>query len=198
MARYYTPSGRLIQRPYEDRDEYLRHWGDSDVIDAEPDTAGRPLHYTLNEKRIVYGGGGIRPDITIPDPPAPNEVQSKLEASRLFFEFANEYATRTLDKDTVAFKNFLHEYRVDDDALEEFYTQALATDIIEITRDELEENADYIRTALKRELAGNLWGQTARYRVYLQDDEVVADARSHFSEAEMMARVYIEAVENQR
>lgn len=198
VARYYTPSGRLIQRPYEDREEYLRHWGDADNADADPDTAGRPLHYTLNEKRIVYGGGGIRPDIVIPNPPAPNEVQSKLEASRLFFEFANEYATRTLDKDTVAFNDFLNEYEVDDDALEEFYTHALATDVIEVTQDELNENADYIRTALKRELAGNLWGQTARYRVYLQNDEVVANALSHFSEAEMMARVYTEAVENQR
>ena len=196
VARYYTPSGRLIQRSYENRDEYLQHWGQPES--AEPDTAGRPIFYTLNEKRAVYGGGGISPDIRIPSPPSPTEAESKLEGTRLFFEFSNEFATRNLSVDEITFDSFRKEYRIPDDALDDFAARALAADGIEITAEELDESRDYIRDALKRELAGNLWGQTARYRVYLEGDEVLAEALNQFPKAEMMAKVYAGSVDNQR
>ena len=64
VARYHTPSGRVIQRPYErgKRNEYyLDHLrGYADSLDGEA-----PQYRTLKEGRIVKGGGGIRPDILI-------------------------------------------------------------------------------------------------------------------------------------
>jgi carboxyl-terminal processing protease len=205
VARYYTPSGRLIQRPYKDRDEYMRHWGrqrdeneTDDAVSAEPDTAGRPIHHTLNEKRVVYGGGGITPDIQIHAGRDPNEIQIKLEASRLFFEFANEYAARNLSADSITFSSFLHTYQVPDAAIEDFKAQALTADRVDVTREELDGEMDYIQDALKRELAGNLWGLSARYRVFLEGDVQLAEALKHFPEAEMMVKIYDEAVGNQR
>jgi carboxyl-terminal processing protease len=204
VARYYTPSGRLIQRPYDDRDEYLTHWRtdeeatEEEAVAAEPDTAGRPMFYTLNEKRMVYGGGGITPDVRLTAGPDPNEVQSKLEQSRLFFEFANEYVTKHMPKEKGSLNDFRLNWTLSEAGLREFEAQALASSVVKVTDAELKANRDYIRQAVKREIAGNLWGMEARYQVYLQDDVMVDEAVKHFPEAEMMARIYEEALETQR
>jgi carboxyl-terminal processing protease len=201
VARYYTPSGRLIQRSYADRDEYLRHWGQQvdEMQAAAEDTAGRPVFYTLNEKRKVYGGGGIMPDVTIPPGDGPNDLESLLEQTQLFFEFANEYATTHLNAETVSFDDFLHNFKMPPESIEDFYTQALANEALkETTREQLEEVEPYIQNALRREIAGNLWGLEARYRVYLETDETLANAMTHFPEAELMCRLYGESLSGQR
>ena len=124
--------------------------------------------------------------------------QSLLEQSRLFFEYANEYATKHLSVDEVSFPDFLQNFEMPESAVQEFDKTALASDLIEITQEELDANRTYIRQVLKQEVAGNLWGMEARYRVYLQRDTTVAAAMAHFPEAKLMARLYEEALSNQR
>ena len=203
VARYYTPSGRLIQRPYTDRDEYLAHWGNDEADEpaatsAQPDTAGRPVYYTLNERRPVYGGGGISPDIKISSPPDLTESQSKLEQSRLFFEYANEYSVKHPELVKMDLQAYLKSFQIPDEALNQFETRALASTVVKLSSQDLKASREYSRKALKRELAGNLWGQAARFRVLLQDDSQVAEAVKHFPEAELMAKVYGDALESQR
>lgn len=66
VARYHTPSGRVIQRPYEKgkKQEYyldhMRRYGEADSVDAQA-----PAYKTLRTGRTVYGGGGIRPDVVV-------------------------------------------------------------------------------------------------------------------------------------
>jgi carboxyl-terminal processing protease len=205
VARYYTPSGRLIQRSYKNREEYLNHWDEEDAAQsdsletiAEADTAGRPIYYTLNEHRQVRGGGGINPDIRIASPPDLTESESKLEQSRVYFEFAAEYSVKHPDLAKMDQAAFLKNYKVTDEMLNQLDQKALASTVVKLTADELKANREYSRKALKRELAGNIWGQAARYRVHLADDPVVAEALRHFPEAEMMAKVYEGVLENQR
>ena len=197
VARYYTPSGRLIQRPYEDRDEYLDHFrlADQDedgnaVAQAPADTTEKPVFYTLNEKRVVYGGGGITPDVEINLEREFNEIQVKLEQSQLFFEFAAEYVATHFDPATLNATEFVRDYQVTDATIDEFDAQALATDVVELSREELDAEREYIRAAIKRELAGNMWGINARYQVYVKDDPVLSEALTHFPEAVEMAKIY--------
>ncbi len=69
VARYHTPTGRVIQRPYEDGDKesyYERHvarYNDTDSVDI--DNTQREIYHTLRLGREVYGGGGITPDIIV-------------------------------------------------------------------------------------------------------------------------------------
>jgi carboxyl-terminal processing protease len=205
VAHYYTPSGRLIQRSYKNREEYLNHWDEEDAAQAdsleaaaEADTAGHPIYYTLNEHRAVRGGGGITPDIRISSPPDLNEAESKLEQSRVFFEYAAEYTVKHPELAKMEPQAFLKNYKVSDDMLNQLDQKALASTVVKLTPEELKTNREYSRKALKRELAGNIWGQAMRYRVHLADDPVVAEAMRHFPEAEMMAKVYEGALENQR
>ena len=68
VARYHTPSGRVIQRPYEKgkrREYYLDHLRRYDDAVRDSLDAGAPAFRTLRTGRTVYGGGGIRPDIVV-------------------------------------------------------------------------------------------------------------------------------------
>lgn len=65
IAHYHTPSGRVIQRPYQrgDREEYYAHYRERLYgEESEPSTNSLPRFTTLRSGRTVYGGGGIRPD----------------------------------------------------------------------------------------------------------------------------------------
>ena len=97
ISRYYTPSGRLIQTPYEggDLEEYYTHkslkettsFSKSKYVDSIPDSL---RFYTAN-KREVYGGGGILPDYIIPVDTLSSEVASAVLGSSLDQQFAREW-----------------------------------------------------------------------------------------------------------
>src|SRR6266705_6237102 len=83
-ARYYTPSGRLIQRDYNSLEDYLSHdEKDEDLISESKDIR------RTDGGRTVYGGGGIHPDVVVIDPTPP--VVDLLERAQMFFHFAVEY-----------------------------------------------------------------------------------------------------------
>ncbi len=194
VARYYTPSGRLIQRSYANREEYLEHWRQPDEADsAAADTTGKPRYYTIAEHRTVYGGGGITPDVRITASFDLSDAEIKIESSRNLFEFANTFANQHFDKKSADAADFLAHYRVPDDALQAYIKQAAADTSVGLTVDELTKEKEYIRTAIKREVAGNLWGLNARYQVIIKEDPEVAEAMKHFPEAAMMAKTYEEA-----
>jgi len=195
VARYYTPSGRLIQRDYADRDAYLDYFRKLNEGEIVEDNSNKPKFETLNEHRTVYGGGGITPDFKIEGDYNLTDVQTALEQHRVFFEFANIYAAKNLDANTMDEETFLRDFSLPDDALVDFVDLALKTEGIELDREAIEGEADYIRTAVKREIAANLWGATARYRVIIKDDTVLSRAIEHFPDAEDMARLYAKAEE---
>jgi len=131
VAHYYTPSGRLIQRPYENgRDEYIKE-GLDDIDPNDPDSlhvSGPVFHTDLG--REVYGGGGITPDIRLERPQQLNELEAQLRGTHVFFKFADDYLRRHDDVPKY-FDEFLLGYDISDEEMERFKTFA-ADDGIEI------------------------------------------------------------------
>jgi carboxyl-terminal processing protease len=82
-AKYYTPSGRLIQKPH------VRPKGNRKVLLNGDSCDSTKVYYTLN-RRTVYGGGGIRPDVAVRGK-SPSEYLDALEKEGLFFRFASQY-----------------------------------------------------------------------------------------------------------
>jgi carboxyl-terminal processing protease len=94
VARYYTPSGRLIQRDYSDRDAYLSAEFDEDFeegIEAEAEADSAREEYRTAGNRTVFGGGGITPDIHVDLAYPSAEITNELGADRAFFDFATQY-----------------------------------------------------------------------------------------------------------
>ncbi len=187
VARYYTPSGRLIQRDYTDREKYITE--DETQIEQETESdsalAKRPLFHT-GAGRVVYGGGGITPDVKIKKPYLYTKLLMELERSRAFFEFANAYEAKTRAKFT-DFDTFDHTYNVDDAVVRDF-TAFLKDKKVKYDADSLQAQTDAVRRSIKAEMARNLWGENERYHIIIEADPALVEALTYFPQAELMAR----------
>ncbi len=93
-AKYYTPSGRLIQRDYTSFFDYYTHFDNSaDGSEAPQVALGNDPEFTTDLGRTVFGGGGITPDVLIDFPELPPKLQF-LYARNAFFDFAVDYVSR--------------------------------------------------------------------------------------------------------
>lgn len=174
VQRYYTPSGRCIQKPYDDgldtyfRDKELRYKnGEYFTLDSVqmPDSL---KYYTYFNKRLVYGGGGIIPDIFVPlDTTDNSDYFSELIRSGVNNEWALTYTDKNRDE-------LLRKYPTVDKFVEEFnFTEAEIQDLIatgekeEIPFDEVgfktSENSLKIRT--KALVTRDLYGNEGFYKV---------------------------------
>jgi carboxyl-terminal processing protease len=202
VARYYTPSGRLIQRDYTDRENYS---SEEAIIEAEAEVeealgpegkAEKKLPaYKTDAGRTVFGGGGITPDIKIPYSRKFTELQTKLEREQMFLDFAYKLANSRNMKKTDDFEMFLKDWTVDENVLTQFKSyvdeksQGLSDERkVVYTAEEWKKDTDYIRQALKREVARNVWGESMRYRVVIADDEMIPEAMKRFDEAALMSK----------
>jgi carboxyl-terminal processing protease len=115
-ARYYTPSGRLIQRPH---DKGLAQYLEDSVHLEKDDSADstRPVYFTLSHRR-VYGGGGITPDVWI-DPQFLTRLSSQILNQRVVLEYANQYIAKHPSPEQ-DFPTFLHNFQVSDAMVQDF------------------------------------------------------------------------------
>ncbi len=187
IARYYTPSGRLIQRDYTpgDRASYYAAGLDDEDPNAMPDSTESRPEYRTAAGRTVYGGGGITPDIKI-EAPGLTPVQESIERASLPFTFANAFVGQSKFAYPAGFDRFLGDYELDDATWQEFLNHVAASDTAQVTthpREEIDAERPYLARSVKREIAGNIWGPTARYRVFLSADPILAEARTLFPQA---------------
>jgi carboxyl-terminal processing protease len=181
VAKYYTPSGRLIQRDYTNRETYQ---SDPFKEDAAPESvlATRPK-FTTTGGRTVYGGGGITPDEIVPS----DKITSKeadLEQAAVFFETATRIAP-PMKARWSNFNDFLAKYQPDESALAALRQEA-AKDSVKLTDEDWKTELPYIQRRLKAEMAGNLFGVDARYRVDITGDKQLQKALGMFPEAQKL------------
>ncbi len=183
-ARYYTPSGRLIQRSYENGLYEYYVSGYEETVEEEPtSTKEKPVFYT-NAGRKVYGGGGITPDVEIRAKRI-SKLVSELNFKRMFFEFASIYgaAHAELKNDFNQFKN---SFQIDDKILNEF-RQFVQTKNISINEKEFNEDTEYIQLLIKSELAQFFWDREHYYQIRLLGDNQVQEALKLFDRAAKLA-----------
>ena len=174
-ARYYTPLGRLIQSDY-----YVN------PSQSIKDDEYRFKKYKTPQGRLVFGGGGIRPDFEIAtkDEEMP-ETLRKLYLSRedVFFKFADGHAAgQASEGQRGELGKFLKEFHVTPAMLEDFYQQVIA-DKIAVTAPELRRHEQEIKNALKIEIAWRLWGEKGRYAAIALSDEEIQKSLTYFEQA---------------
>jgi carboxyl-terminal processing protease len=178
-AKYYTPSGRLIQRNYNGVSlydyYYNRNADDNSINGDKPDEASREVKLT-DSGRTVYGGDGITPDVKIA-PPKANKFQEELLRKYTFFNFAKHYSiSHKVDRD----------FQVDDAVMKEF-KDFLAENKLPYTDKELAENNDWVRASIKSELFVGAFGQQAGMQVQAEADPVVLKALDLMPQAKVLA-----------
>jgi carboxyl-terminal processing protease len=174
VGRYYTPSGRLIQRPYpSDKIRYYAEGYDDLDPNADPEPPATPVHRTATG-RPVYGGGGITPDVEVA-PASPTEAEQAIARSNVLFAFATVHVGDARFSYPAGFEHYLVHYAVDERTWSDFLR--FAGPRLELDRAEMMRAREFIGHGLKREIAGILWGPTERYRVLVSHDRQVAEAR---------------------
>ena len=174
-ARYYTPLGRLIQSDY-----YVNPG------QTLKDEEYRFKKYKTPRGRLVFGGGGIRPDVLLKDDNAEiSPVLKKLYLTNedVFFKFADLYAANLPpDHQAQELGDFLKEFKVSAEMLEDFYRQAGAADPT-LKADALRRQRRELAKALKIEIAWRLWGEKGRYAAAALYDSEISKALLHFDKA---------------
>lgn len=176
-AMYYTPSGRCINKydEYDEEDAYLLPEGADDSTKVYNTAAGR----------IVYGGGGVRPDMEI-EPDELPAIASRLARKGLVFEFAVIY---------VAGNGEIPEDFGDDPALMEEFLGFLAEKEFEYDQEEFEEGRDFIAVMLESEIARKIWGDHEAYTIRLEGDSQLQKTIDLVREATTLSDLFASAVE---
>jgi carboxyl-terminal processing protease len=175
-AKYYTPSGRLIQRDYNGVSLYDYYYNSRDNgSDGTPPAPSREVKMT-DSGRTVYGGGGINPDVVIP-PIKSNKFQDTVLQKYTFFNFSKHYVIN---------HKVAQSFLVDDAVMQEF-RKFLDLQQIPYTEADLVENNDWIRSNIKAELFVNEFGQQEGLIVHAENDPAVAKALELIPKAKELA-----------
>jgi len=170
---YYTPSGRLIQRPYDHVSLYDYYYV-RDPSNAPKNNANREVKLT-DSGRTVYGGGGITPDEKIENPTS-NAFQANLLIHYTFFNFAKHYlADRSVNKDFV----------VDDAVLQQF-KDFLKANQVEYTDQDIAGVSDWVKASIKAEIFTTQFGQMEGLKVRAQWDPQISKALTFMPQAQAL------------
>ncbi len=179
VARYYTPSGRCIQKPYSGNyedymHEYYDRYDDGEVYSADSVKIADSLKYYTPKGKVVYGGGGIYPDVFVPIDSTKNtwyiaELYYKGVFQAFSFDFVKDKRTK--------WKN-MYDYNksfvVTDQIINQFNTYI--TNNYDIVHDVLignKQNSIRLKEILKAEIARQLWEEKAYYYMSIKTDKEV-------------------------
>ena len=185
VARYYTPLGRLIQRPYTaDVQAYIQE-GIDDVDPNAVDSlrTSKKVFYTALG-REVYGGGGITPDFVLELEEVSAFMRQVFKGGALF-DFSGRWVGSRSDWPE-KFDDFLERYDVPGAALEAF--RAFLEEKGTLVEEEVfVAHRPFLQRELKAATARVLWGDEQRYRIHLEGDTQVLQALELFEKADELA-----------
>jgi carboxyl-terminal processing protease len=176
-AKYYTPSGRLIQRDYSSYFDYYTH-ADAGSPEITGKKVGDNQTFKTDLGRKVYGGGGITPDVIVPD--------EKLSASEQFLLARNAFANFAVD---FSRRNPVKsmDWKPGPEVFQAFHDWLIHEKIAapEEVKDALltQETRDYSVTEIRAEMLNIAFGQEARHRVLAQGDKQIGAALGEFDHA---------------
>jgi len=176
-ARYYTPSGRLIQRDFHTVSLYNYYYGRNN-------TNGPEEVYTTDSGRTVYGGGGITPDVEVPNAPT-SSFQDALVQKLIIFpwevgigDFAKRYLARHPEIPA--------DFQVDDAVLNEF-RRYLDERNVRFTEPDIQDNLAWLKLRIKKEIFTSAFGLDQGRRVALGGDPQVLRAIELLPQARQLA-----------
>lgn len=180
VSRYYTPTGRSIQRPYENgkNDEYYNDYykrlSNEELIDESHIKVADSLKFKTPKGKVVYGGGGIIPDIFVPmDVNSQNETINYIQSRG----YINYFVFEELDKDRLAFNevskfDFINNFEVSDDIVVRFQGYLSEKERVQIT---FVAYNNEIKQLIKASLADQLFGRDAYEEIMNATDEMIEE-----------------------
>ncbi|MGH9616834.1 MAG: S41 family peptidase [Acidobacteriaceae bacterium] len=177
-ARYYTPSGRSIQRSYKNETLYDYHYN--------PQKPESPEAKLTDTGRTVYGGDGITPDVTVTDP-KPDDLEQLLERRGVLYPASlppqgiGDFVRFYLGEN----QNISQGFVVNESVIAEL-RKYLDQQHIEVTDAQIQRNLPYLKWEIQREVFTGVFGLDAGYKVALENDPQLNKAIESLPEAEAL------------
>lgn len=170
ISRYYTPSGRSIQKPYGDEFAYAEDLDNrfkrGEFFHADSIKFNDSLRYTTEGGRSVYGGGGIMPDYFVPLDTTQNLLLlNELYGSSTIQEYSLQYSGQNRKRlEDIGLNQYLSTFQVNDEMLSDLMKIAIRNGVT-YKAAELSAGKDIIRTHVKAQIARKIWNNDGFYPV---------------------------------
>jgi carboxyl-terminal processing protease len=185
IARYYTPTGRLIQSPYDEGyDKYLenfyKRYTDGELMTADSIHFPDSLKFkTLINKRTVYGGGGIMPDLFVPaDTSNYSDYYRTVIRKGILNSFALEYSDKNrqlLTSKYKLFNDFREKFSFSPEEIASFIKKAEDSGV-KYNDSQFKISQNELFTVLKALVASNIWKSNEYYRIINENDVTIETA----------------------
>ncbi len=184
IARYFTPCGRNIQKPYEENSEeyhkdFIKRLAHGELTSKDSIKFPDSLKFqTKNKKRTVYGGGGIMPDIFVPlDTNEFTPYFRKVLNEGIFNSFSLSFVDNNRSSLKAKFQNFdlFEKQFICDDTFMNSFFKMIEKEQPEIKFNEIEykKNEELFKLFLKSLIAQNFWGTTEFYKIYNKRNDIL-------------------------
>ena len=186
-ARYYTPSGRSIQKPYEKgkgqdyAKDVINRYNKGELTNEDSIHFPDSLRYqTLRKGRTVYGGGGIMPDCFVPlDTTRYAKCYREMSAKSIIINANLKYMDKNrkkLAKEYPNFEKFKAEFQLPQELVDNIFAEAEKQDIRPKDDEERQKTIDNIRLIIKGLIARDLWDMSEYFAIIYENDDVVKKA----------------------
>lgn len=184
VARFHTPSGRCIQKPYGEGVDYekelFERYESGELLHADSIDLPDSLKFqTLNTGRTVYGGGGIVPDLFVPidtQEVAPNysDLIYKVNLNGIAFDFADQHR-ESLTQRFESPEAFIEDYQIPNEFLARILREGEEKGV-DLREGEKERVKEELRVRVKALIGRNIWNDKGYYPILLEDDRVFQQA----------------------
>lgn len=192
ISRYYTPSGRSIQKSYGNQSDYeldiLHRYEHGELFNPDSIKFIDSLKFETTKGRIVYGGGGIMPDYFVPLDTIKNSTYlNKLFTSNALREYALTYTERNKERlQKMEFDQFKDRFDVTESMLQDLVSLAEQYGAA-FDEEGYERSKPLIKNYTKAFIARSIWGNEGYYPILNEHNEIFKKAMTLFDEAAQLA-----------
>jgi len=187
VAHYYTPSGRCIQKPYEKGNKKGYDRDLMDRLDRGELTNADSIHFadslkylTLKKHRVVYGGGGITPDVFVPlDTTKYTRFHRELAAKSIIIQQNLRYVDNhreQLKKQFPSFDRYKQEFTVPQELVDKIFAEGEKQNVKPRDDAEREKTIPYLSLQLKALIARDLWDMNEYFSIMNEQNDIVCRA----------------------
>ncbi len=192
ISRYYTPSGRSIQKSYDPDTDYRNdlnaRFEHGEYFSADSIKFNDTLRYETRNGRVVYGGGGIMPDFFVPFDTTQNSLyMNKLFLNNIMGEYTLNYTEDNRKKlEKMGFEQFKNSFTVTDQMLKEMVALGKQQNV-KFDEKGYNKSKELLRVHMKALIARSIWSNKGYYPIFNQTNEVFQRALELFDEAAELA-----------
>ncbi|OEK06268.1 S41 family peptidase [Roseivirga misakiensis] len=191
IARYYTPSGRSIQKPYDDGEksydaDYYNRYTSGELFVKDSVQFDEDLAYKTSKGRTVYGGGGIMPDYFVPLDTTDNSIYvNRLVNSNTIREYTLDYRDNHPELKDMSFEDYNKNFEVTAAMLREVVGLGVKKGI-RFNKKQFEKSRELLKYLIKARIARDNFDDDAFYKIYNETNEIYRQAITLFNNPDLL------------